>query len=192
MSSFVLSPSGYLELFIGPMYSGKTSKLIDLYKQIQLVLGIKCLVINYEDDKRYSDTELSTHDGVQIPCLQLKNLLDTEDFAQRLEEAQVILINEGQFFEGLYDFVTTSVNKGKHVYIAGLDGDFRRQKFGEILDLIPHSDKVTKLTAFCMSCRNGTPAIFSHRKECSGTDKQIFIGNTTYEPLCRKCYMLKT
>jgi thymidine kinase len=178
------------------MYSGKTSKLIELYKQIQVVLGIKCLVINYEDDKRYSETELSTHDGTQIPCLQLKNLRfdkadsDNRVLLEQIEGAQVILINEGQFFVGLYDFVTNCVDNGKHVYIAGLDGDFRRNKFGEILDLIPHCDRVTKLTAFCMQCRNGTPAIFSHRNNTK--DEQIVIGNTIYEPLCRKCYMLKT
>ena len=33
------------------------------------------------------------------------------------------------------------LDNNKHVYIAGLDGDFNRCKFGEILDLIIFEDK---------------------------------------------------
>ena len=66
---------GYLELIIGPMYSGKTSKLLELYKQFTFC-GIKTLVINYSEDKRYSETELSTHDKIMIPCKQAYDLFD--------------------------------------------------------------------------------------------------------------------
>jgi hypothetical protein len=37
------------------------------------------------------------------------------------------------------------------------------KKFGNILDLIPYCDKVTKLTSLCSICKNGTLAIFSLR-----------------------------
>ena len=40
------SKTGYLELIAGPMYSGKTSKILELYKQYTFC-GIKCLVINW-------------------------------------------------------------------------------------------------------------------------------------------------
>ena len=46
--------SGYLELFIGPMFSGKTSKLIELYKQYKFC-NIPVLVINHSIDNRYTD-----------------------------------------------------------------------------------------------------------------------------------------
>jgi thymidine kinase len=49
------------------------------------------------------------------------------------------------------------------VFVAGLDGDFERKKFGAVLDLIPLCDKVTKLASLCSFCRDGTPAIFSKR-----------------------------
>ena len=43
-------------------------------------------------------------------------------------EYDVILINEGQFFEDLYSFVDYLVNKnGKRVFVCGLDGDFREK-----------------------------------------------------------------
>lgn len=45
---------------------------------------------------------------------------------------QVIAIDEAQFFPDLYKFCCEAANEDqKHVIVAGLDGDFRRQKFGQ-------------------------------------------------------------
>jgi thymidine kinase len=79
------------------------------------------------------------------------------------------------------------VNHDKQVYICGLDGDFERKKFGQMLDLIPLCDKVTKLTSICSKCKNGTPGIFSMRltKEI----EQTVVGSENYIPVCRTCYM---
>ena len=76
--------------------------------------------------------------------------------------------------------------KKKLIYICGLDGDFRRQKFGELLDLIPLCDKVYKLRSLCAICRNGTRAIFS--KRLIDDNSQKVIGSDIYQPVCRKCY----
>ena len=66
----------------------------------------------------------------------------------------MILINEGQFFENLYNNIHNWVDiHKKHVYICGLDGDFKRKPFGNFLNLIPLSDKVTKLTSCCKNCK---------------------------------------
>ena len=78
-------------------------------------------------------------------------------------------------------------NHNKIVYICGLDGDFKREKFGEILDLIPYCDKVTKLNSFCSKCRNGKKGLFSCR--VSKETEQVVIGSDNYKPLCRKCYL---
>ena len=39
-----------------------------------------------------------------------------------------------------------------NVVVVGLDGDSNRQKFGEILDLIPYCDSCTKISAICKIC----------------------------------------
>lgn len=172
---------GYLELILGPMFSGKTTRLIQHYKAYNFI-GKKIAVINYDLDTRYSTTTLSSHDLIEIPCV----------FSSTLDEnlwmhADVVLINEGQFFKDLVPAVENMVEGyGKHVYICGLDGDFRRCKFGSILELIPLCDRVEKLSAFCALCKDGTPACFSHR--VSDEQLQIVIGSSNYMPLCRCCY----
>ena len=74
----------------------------------------------------------------------------------------------------------------KKIYICGLDGDFERKKFGQILNLIPLCDKVTKLTSLCSLCKNGTPGIFS--KRITSEKKQTVVGSDNYIPVCRSCY----
>ena len=168
---------GYLELILGPMYSGKTSKILELYKQYKFC-NIPITVINHSNDKRYHDTMLSTHDKLMIPCIQtntLKEIWTNSDIFinngnflhsktyKLLMNSDVILINEGQFFEDLYEIVIDMLKSNKKIYICGLDGDFERKKFGQLLDLIPLCDKVTKLKSLCAQCKNGTPGIFSMR-----------------------------
>jgi thymidine kinase len=128
-----------------------------------------------------------------IPCILSKTLSEiwknpeNESYAT-VHDADVILINEGQFFSDLLDIVLDMVEvENKKVYICGLDGDFKRSKFGQISDLIPYCDKLTKLQSLCSLCRNGTKGIFSHR--VSQETSQVVIGSDNYKPLCRTCYI---
>jgi thymidine kinase len=186
---------GYLELIIGPMYSGKTSKILEIYRQCKFC-DIPVAVINHSFDKRYHNSMLSSHDKIMIPCLQAYALKDIwynnnrlEDY-DSLQKASVILINEGQFFEDLFEIVIDMLKNKKQIYICGLDGDFERKKFGQILDLIPFCDKVNKLTSLCSICKNGTPAIFSLR--LTNETQQTVIGSENYLPVCRNCYDIKS
>jgi len=198
MSKMIQTPQleeGYLELILGPMFSGKTTQIIQIHNNYSYI-GKKVVVINFSEDKRYHDTMLSTHDRKMIPCILSDDLVDNwsntlNPHYSEMNEADVILINEGQFFKGLKDVVLDMIEKqGKIVYICGLDGDFKRQKFGELLDLIPYCDKVTKLISLCSICRNGKKGLFSCRvtKETA----QVVIGSDNYKPLCRSCYLHNT
>jgi thymidine kinase len=194
---------GYLELWTGPMFSGKTSKILEIYKQFNFC-GISTCVINYEEDNRYpnAETHLSTHDKTMIPCIRSKSMTEIADiigvgvsnkisgkYVDKFLESKVILINEGQFFLDIVEWVKIAVDVyHKKVYICGLDGDFERKSFnGDWLNLIPYCDKVKKLHSYCSNCKN-KPAIFSHR--LINETAQKVIGVDSYVPLCRKCYLL--
>jgi len=196
---------GYLEIIKGPMFSGKTTRLMDIYKKYTFC-DIKTMVINYEKDNRYSDNMLSSHDKIMIPCIKALKLSDvvnineeeynnntnsmpasvTEKNAIDFLEAKAILINEGQFFSDIVEWVRVAVEKyHKNVYICGLNGDFKRNKFGNWLDLETISDNVVMLHSFCSHCKK-RPAIFSHR--LSKESEVEVIGAESYIPVCRKCY----
>jgi thymidine kinase len=178
---------GYLELILGPMFSGKTSTLKKIYDQCTYC-NIPVMVINYEADNRYCDASfMSTHDKIMIPCIKGTSILEimTKN-KEKVDESEVILINEGQFFADITHVISLVENLHKRVYICGLDGDFKKNKIGSLLDLIPYCDNVSKLKSLCSECRNGKAGLFSYR--ITNETNQVVIGVENYKPVCRACF----
>jgi len=177
-----------LELIIGPMFSGKSSALISIIRKHE-ALGVTCIAYKPNIDNRQGDDEfIYTHDNAKVKAIRtiaLMEHLNTNDFTS----AKLIIIEEGQFFADLYYFVLTSIETfKKNVIVAGLDGDRFRRPFGQILELIPIADRITKLTSFCKVCGDGTPALFSHGR--STEISAVLVGAAEiYTPLCRKHYL---
>lgn len=93
---------------------------------------------------------MATHDQRTIEALSVMNLgalrgdkLDEVDGTINLEimlnylAISVIGIDEGQFYPDCIQFAEDMARKGKIVIIAALDGDYRRQGFNKITDLVP-------------------------------------------------------
>ena len=178
--------SGKITIYIGCMYSGKTSALISACRR-HLSIDKKILVINYAGDNRYSDfSEIVSHNQDKISCIKVSKLEDVP--INEFMIAESIMIDEGQFFVDLKEYVCKwcEIYK-KKVYISALDGDFKRQPFGQILNLIPLADKVIKFNALCVKCKDGTEAYFTHR--ISQEKEQIVIGSSNYIPVCRQHYL---
>jgi len=176
-----------LELIIGPMFAGKTSALQSIIRRHE-ALGIKCVVYKPLRDDRYGeDYFIYSHDKTRVSALPVTHLTQqtvNSDYAN----AKLIVIEEGQFFDDLYTFVVKAVEYDmKHVVVGGLDGDRFRKPFGQILQLIPLADRLTKLTSLCKLCADGTPALFTYGSTTSS--ETIHVGGSeTYMPLCRTHY----
>lgn len=98
----------------------------------------------------------------------------------------MLAIDEAQFFADLVQFCTEAVEgRGQRVIVAGLDGDFRRRKFGQLLELVPLADSVTKLSSKCAEC--GAAAPFTLRT-AAATATTLIGGSESYKPACRRCY----
>lgn len=183
-----------LDLIIGPMYSGKTTELIRRLTKFASI-GKKCLYINSSLDTREKDQNFSSHNPVisnlnNIDSAKIKEL--NPAFLEGVHSYDIIGIDESQLFESnLTRNVLYLVDDcNKHIIMSGLNGDYRRKKFGSILDLIPHCDNITKLSAYCSYCATRgiiKDAHFSKRTNQSITDV-IEISYTNYTPLCRICY----
>ena len=180
-----------LELIIGPMFSGKTSALQSIIRRHE-VLGIKLVAYKPQIDGRYGDDEfIYTHDKVKVSAIPV-TYLTQQALYSRYEESSLIIIEEGQFFTDLYEFVLKAVETdGKHVIVAGLDGDRFRKPFGQLLQLIPIADRITKLTSLCKLCATSgqaVPALFSYG--ATQTTETVHVGGEEcYMPLCRKHYL---
>ena len=192
---------GTLHLRIGAMFSSKSTWLN--YELTKLSdIGLTCLKIIHGDDDRPNVTcnsrSGSTHSSSfkdlssSIDVVRVKTLKEVTNL-----NYHVIGIDEGQFFPDLYEYVNDWVeNNGIHVRVVGLDGDFQKRKFGQILDLIPICDEVEKLNAKCKLCLDelskmnykgnmmGISAPFTKRIGYNLEQKDVG-GNDKYIPVCR-------
>tara|TARA_B110000858_G_scaffold7412_1_gene7983 strand:+ start:351 stop:968 length:618 start_codon:yes stop_codon:yes gene_type:complete len=172
-----------LSIIMGNMFSGKTSELIRRLKRLK-VIGKKILVINSIKDTRSPDEVLKSHDNVTFECFKTLKLFDLINKTE-YDSADVVAIDEAQFFSDLKKFVECSLCIGKSVIIAGLDGDSSQRKFGELIECIPLSSEVTKLSALCMKCKDGTPGPFTKRM-VNNTELELIGGSDMYSAVCRK------
>jgi len=159
-------------IFVGSMFSGKSTALIRECSRFEAI-GMEVLYINHTLDTRTGDY-IQTHTHNKKEAIKFSKLSDIPD--QLFNTAEIIGIDEAQFFPDLYDFVLKCEEAGKTVVIAGLDGDSDRKPFGQILQCIPLCDSVTKLTAMDMISKDGSDAIFSLRLKGVQQDGQVCVG----------------
>jgi thymidine kinase len=198
------------------MFAGKTSALLRRVRD-ERARGRRVFVAKSALDTRFGDargTTLTTHDGKRCAgAFAVGDLLSLSVEAERaLEASDVVAIDEAQFLANLAPFARRCVERdGKTVYVAGLDGDFKREKFGDVLDLLPMCDTVTRLRGKCSMC--GADSLFSLRTTTTSTststntntngggrgddddadtdvDAKVVVGGADkYAPACRQCYV---
>lgn len=178
---------GYLTVIAGCMFAQKTTELLKRIRRYESI-GYKVLVVNYKHDTRYGTNVISSHDIDQHPALSLGSLAELSEQTQ-LEDYQVLVIDEAQFFGDLYEKVTAWADTlNVHIVVCGLDGDAERKVFGDVLRLVPHAEEFVRLNAYCAVCRDGTLAHFSKRTVPSA--EQVLIGaKDSYKPVCRRHFI---
>ena len=176
-----------IEIIIGCMFSGKSIELIrrcNRYKAIDK----NVLFINHTNDTRTSNF-VETHDHEMTSALKLTSLNQLySEHKDEFDNADVIGIDEAQFFVDLRTFLLFVESYNKIVIIAGLDGDFNRNPFGKIIECIPLCDEVVKLSAMDMVDNDGSLAIFS--KRIAEGNETIMVGaKDKYIAVSRKNYL---
>jgi thymidine kinase len=175
---------GNIELILGPMFSGKSTMLQKIIYNYQCI-DRNTYCINHSFDNRYGMDCISTHCGNKIPAIMTNDLSSLDE--KELEKADLIAINEGQFFNGLVDFCLKWRTKGKDIVICALDGDYKQEMFPEIISLLPKVDNYVKLKAKCVICKDGRDASFTMRKNKENKELIVVGNQDTYIPVCAKC-----
>jgi thymidine kinase len=179
---------GYLKLILGPMFSGKSTKLIELIRKYKII-NYKIMILKNEIDKRYSDAaEVVSHNKDSEPCVALNSLHDifvNNDLHVQYHDSKVIFIEEAQFFGDLYEFVQKALFDDKIIFVVGLNGDSNQKNFGHIHKLLPICDDIELLKACCRVCMNETPGIMTKRTILR--EEQVHVGGgDEYIAVCRK------
>lgn len=191
---------GYLEVILGTMFSGKTSYLLHKIS-VMTELNLKVLYININFDDRSNDN-YSTHNPFlnsldykskekilkNLTMIKINNLMKISN--ELIENIDIVMIDESQFFDDLIEFTNILLEKKKNVFIASLIADFTGGKFGFALDLIPICDNIIKLSSYCSECvknKQYNKAIYSKKNEDNfNNQNRIDIGGSDkYTAVCR-------
>lgn len=182
---------GWVEVIVGPMYSGKSEELIRRIRRIKIAKQ-KVQVFKPEIDNRYGKGDVVSHCGAKVEAVPVK---DSAQILRLLDkDTQVVAIDEVQFFDkGIIDVITILADNNKRVICAGLDMDFKGVPFGPIPSILAIAEFVYKIQAICVVC--GNPATRTQRlingKPAKYDDPIVLIGALeSYEARCRKCHII--
>ena len=174
---------GWIEVIVGPMFSGKSEELIRRLRRAEIARQ-RVQIFKPLIDQRYTANEIVSHSGLGIRS----ELVHTgAEVLQKVEpRTEVVGIDEAQFLgEEIASVCAKLADMGKRVIVAGLDTDFMGRPFEPMPRLLAVAEEITKLLAICVRC--GNPAV--HTQRLVASEDLIVVGATgMYEARCRRCF----
>ena len=174
---------GWIEVVVGPMFSGKSEELIRRLRRAEIARQ-RVQIFKPAIDSRFAANEIVSHSGLGIPS---DNVSKAPEILEKLQpRTEVVGIDEAQFLgEEVVEVCTKLANLGKRVIVAGLDTDYRGRPFEPMPRLLAVAEEITKLLAICVRC--GNPAV--HTQRIVESEELIVVGaSDSYEARCRRCF----
>ena len=175
--------SGWIEVIVGSMYSGKTEELIRRLRRA-MIARKRVEVFKPSIDDRYSADEIVSHGDLRMNSQVVASATEIVD---RIDwRSEVVGIDEANFMgPALVDVAQRLADSGKQVIVAGLDTDYLGRPFAPMPDLLALAESITKTLAICVRC--GNPA--KHTQRLRGSEDLIVVGAADmYEARCRRCF----
>jgi thymidine kinase len=175
--------TGWIEVVVGSMFSGKSEELIRRLRRAQIARQ-KVQIFKPAIDTRFSEDHIVSHGAMRIASASVDG---SRQLLECIEpETEVVGIDEGQFFDaGLPAACATLADRGMRVIVAGLDQDYLGKPFEPMPQLLAIAEYITKTHAICMVC--GNPANHTQRLVASG-DRVLVAAQGFYEARCRRCF----
>lgn len=168
-----MNKSGNLEIITGPMKSGKSTALFNMYIDKRFDNKNDCLLFSSILDDRNIRSLTDT-----IKIASLKDLYKYKE--------KYIYIDEAQFFNpNEYIIILDLIDKGKYIYISGLNLTSDNKPFVFIKNLMPYANQIYILKAICDDCKSSNAT----KTYCKADKtKNILVGDDIYLSLCNECY----
>jgi thymidine kinase len=165
---------GGLEMFVGNMFSDKTTSLDG--KMIELAAMEEDFeLFRHINDVRYDPPGVTYNPfdrGViklnnkkrELPCIVVSSVEDILAFVEgrtgiaeidrvnRKRKIRNILADEAHFFKGLKKPVVKGIYQGYRWFVTGILRDYQMDPAPEVVDLLPFADNVHIRHAYCDTC----------------------------------------
>jgi thymidine kinase len=176
-------PTGWIEVIVGSMFSGKSEELIRRLRRAQIARQ-RVQIFKPSVDTRFADSQIVSHGELRIPAVDASSAAELLSMVD--PSTEVVGIDEGQFFDAELPAVcATLAERGVRVIVAGLDQDYLGKPFEPMPQLLAIAEFITKTRAICMVC--GNPANHTQRLVTS-QDRVLLGAQGTYEARCRRCF----
>ena len=169
-----------ITIYTGPMKSGKTTKLIEKYKEKQLN-GRRCIMLKPIIDTR-SDKVISRN-NLSVYCEQIKRIEEIYRYSYIYD---TFFIDEFQFLSGSVDLLRDMSDNGCNIYVSSLNLNSNKETFGSIGNLMCIADNIEILKSNCDICGQQNAGKYTFC--CVPKQEEILIGDTEYKSVCPKCY----
>ena len=172
-----------IKTFTGPMFSGKTTKLLSTYFNMWNKSGILCFKpkMNTRDDGIKSRNFEENISAIEIE--------DISEIIQHLKKTtKTIFIDEANFLKGdVSVLVNISVDRDIDIYVSGLNMTSEQKPFGIMPNILAISNEIEITNGYCSICnREAHYSYFEGSK-----DKDIIVGDNGYMSLCENCLRKK-
>lgn len=191
--------AGRIELYLGPMFSGKTERVLGIAQRATYA-DMRVCVVRHSRDNRPSEagepaqaSAVVSHGGRRLatsPADEARTAVRVVAAAELADvhladDERTVAVDEGQFFDDLARACVHWAEQGRRVVVAALDGDFEGRPFAPVVQLLPECEVVEKLNGVCMRCRRA-PSAFSVRTVAS-RERVLIGGREMYAAVCRAC-----
>lgn len=168
-------------VFVGPMFSSKTTRLLSMLERFELQHK-RVIVFKPAVDDRYSASEVVSHSGWRRDAVTVKEGADIlESLTQAEEPPDVIAVDEAFMIPGLAPVLIWLYRTGINVVVASLDLSATGKAFSEVEKMLPWATHIEKCSAVCTEC--GRDAHYTHKKQV--TNEEIEVGGSElYEARC--------
>ena len=188
--------TGRITVYSGPMYAGKTTKLIQIVHDRVSKHNRTVLFIKHKLDQRFTnEAKVISHDGAHATPTKTIQVVRLSTLAMDVIDAyDVICVDEGQFFPDLVENCDNWANRGRDVHVAGLSSMSNREIWPEMEGMVAKSDDFFKLHSDCALC--GKVADWTYKfgnEKCTNvfTKKEVG-GKDMYIATCRGCHIKAT
>ncbi len=181
---------GKLTVIAGPMFAGKTTKLLTLFSVLSN-LDYSVLCFKAEAKKVNGMGHTKSHDERPLPVIYV-SMDQPEKILQYVgkDGIQKVIIDAVHFFpkERILKIVHSLLAQRIDVYVNGVIFDYRKQEFGATRALMNIADECLELFSICVRCGSKAP----YTERISGGTQQA-VGTTgakraEYIAVCETCH----
>jgi len=192
-------PSTVIKMYIGPMFSSKSTLLVMTARRLEAA-GCPYLLLSSRMDTRPGEEVVATHSGMRVECRHVQCLM--EEVPLEGVYVHTIMLDESQFTDAANDLLPFALKcvRGGHcqeLILVGLDSTFDRKTWPWVTELAPYARKIKKLSALCSVCHQPANASALRNQQdverARESGSSVLVGTANeYMAVCNRCHDLQS